>query len=86
MLRPTKSTRSVYPDLRLARDGDRKAADDERCNGDMGQIVMNTHEYADDPKPWVESMHRIAKEVVPHVKDVVAAAWSPPRGGGRSVL
>jgi hypothetical protein len=32
------------------------------------------HDYADDPKPWVESMHRIAKEVVPHVKDVVAAA------------
>ena len=43
----------------------------------MGQIVMNTHDYADDPKPWVESMHRIAKEVVPHVKDVVAAAQAP---------
>jgi hypothetical protein len=42
--------------------------------GGMGQIVMNTHDYADDPKPWIESMHRIAKEVVPHVKDVVAAA------------
>jgi alkanesulfonate monooxygenase SsuD/methylene tetrahydromethanopterin reductase-like flavin-dependent oxidoreductase (luciferase family) len=42
--------------------------------GGMGQIVMNTHDYADDPKPWVESMHRIAKEVVPHVKDVATAA------------
>jgi alkanesulfonate monooxygenase SsuD/methylene tetrahydromethanopterin reductase-like flavin-dependent oxidoreductase (luciferase family) len=41
--------------------------------GGMGQIVMNTHDYADDPAPWVESMHRIAKEVVPHVKDVIAA-------------
>jgi Coenzyme F420-dependent N5,N10-methylene tetrahydromethanopterin reductase and related flavin-dependent oxidoreductases len=49
----------------------------EKMNGDiggMGEIVMNTHDYIDDPKPWIESMHRIAKEVVPNVKATVTAA------------
>ncbi|WP_190813214.1 LLM class flavin-dependent oxidoreductase [Saccharopolyspora pogona] len=39
--------------------------------GGFGQIVMNTHDYVEDPKPWIESMHRIAKEVVPKVRPAV---------------
>ena len=39
--------------------------------GGFGQIVMNTHDYIDDPKPWIESMHRIAQEVIPRVRDTV---------------
>jgi alkanesulfonate monooxygenase SsuD/methylene tetrahydromethanopterin reductase-like flavin-dependent oxidoreductase (luciferase family) len=41
--------------------------------GGMGQIVMNTHDYIDDPKPWIESMHRLAKEVVPNIEDTTPA-------------
>ena len=41
--------------------------------GGMGEIVMNTHDYIDDPKPWIESMNRIATEVVPNIKDVAVA-------------
>lgn len=43
----------------------------QKMNDDMGgigEIVMNTHDYIDDPKPWIESMHRIAKEVVPSIR------------------
>ncbi|MEU6644612.1 hypothetical protein ABZ863_18945 [Saccharomonospora sp. NPDC046836] len=39
--------------------------------GGFGQIVMNTHDYVEDPKPWIASMHRIAKEVVPKVRGTV---------------
>ncbi|GAA4535105.1 LLM class flavin-dependent oxidoreductase [Pseudonocardia xishanensis] len=40
--------------------------------GGFGQIVMNTHDYIDDPKPWVESMHRLTSEVIPNITDVAA--------------
>ncbi|MBB5159763.1 hypothetical protein [Saccharopolyspora phatthalungensis] len=42
--------------------------------GGFGQIVMNTHDYLEDSKPWTESMHRIAKEVVPKVRPTVPTA------------
>jgi alkanesulfonate monooxygenase SsuD/methylene tetrahydromethanopterin reductase-like flavin-dependent oxidoreductase (luciferase family) len=42
--------------------------------GGFGQVVMNTHDFIDDPKPFIESMHRFAKNVVPKVRDAVPAA------------
>jgi hypothetical protein len=42
--------------------------------GGFGEVVMNTHDFIDDPKPFIESMHRFAKNVVPKVRDVVPAA------------
>ncbi|MFE4539751.1 LLM class flavin-dependent oxidoreductase [Streptomyces scopuliridis] len=45
----------------------------ERIGG-FGEIVLNTQDYIDDPTPWIESMHRIAKEVVPGVRPVGTAA------------
>jgi alkanesulfonate monooxygenase SsuD/methylene tetrahydromethanopterin reductase-like flavin-dependent oxidoreductase (luciferase family) len=41
--------------------------------GGFGQIVMNTHDYIDDPKPFIESMHRFATNVVPKIRDTVPA-------------
>jgi alkanesulfonate monooxygenase SsuD/methylene tetrahydromethanopterin reductase-like flavin-dependent oxidoreductase (luciferase family) len=34
----------------------------------FGTFCMVSHDYIDDPEPWIESIHRIATEVVPHVK------------------
>ena len=48
----------------------------ERLNeqtGGWGQIVANQHDSIDDPKPWAESLQRLAKEVVPNVRDLVLA-------------
>jgi len=28
--------------------------------GGFGEVVMNTHDFIDDPKPFIESMHRFA--------------------------
>ena len=36
--------------------------------GGWGQIVVNQHDSIDDPKPWEESLQRLAKEVCPKVK------------------
>jgi alkanesulfonate monooxygenase SsuD/methylene tetrahydromethanopterin reductase-like flavin-dependent oxidoreductase (luciferase family) len=33
--------------------------------GGFGEIVLYTHDYIDDPDPWIESMHRLAEEVIP---------------------
>lgn len=35
--------------------------------GGWGQIVYNQHDSLDDPKPWEESMRRLASEVCPKV-------------------
>jgi alkanesulfonate monooxygenase SsuD/methylene tetrahydromethanopterin reductase-like flavin-dependent oxidoreductase (luciferase family) len=40
----------------------------ELCGGEgWGTHCMVSHDYIDDPRPWFESMNRIAKEVVPNV-------------------
>lgn len=39
----------------------------ERAGG-WGQIVVNQHDSLDDPKPWAESLQRLASEVAPNVK------------------
>lgn len=36
--------------------------------GGWGQIVANQHDSIDDPKPWAESLQRLAKEVAPKVR------------------
>lgn len=36
--------------------------------GGWGQIVANQHDSIDDPKPWEESLRRLATEVCPKVK------------------
>jgi len=36
--------------------------------GGWGQIVANQHDSIDDPKPWEESLQRLAIEVCPKVK------------------
>ncbi len=36
--------------------------------GGWGQIVANQHDSIDDPKPWEESLRRLASEVCPKVK------------------
>ena len=36
--------------------------------GGWGQIVANQHDSLDDPKPWAESLQRLAGEVAPKVK------------------
>jgi alkanesulfonate monooxygenase SsuD/methylene tetrahydromethanopterin reductase-like flavin-dependent oxidoreductase (luciferase family) len=49
----------------------------ERLNaqtGGWGQIVANSHDSIDDPKPWAESLQRLAKEVVPKVRELVPEA------------
>jgi alkanesulfonate monooxygenase SsuD/methylene tetrahydromethanopterin reductase-like flavin-dependent oxidoreductase (luciferase family) len=48
----------------------------EKMNEDIGGFgeIVKTHDYLEDPKPWIESMHRIAKEVVPNVRATVTAA------------
>ncbi len=39
----------------------------DKCGG-WGQIVANQHDSLDDPKPWEESLRRLATEVCPKVK------------------
>jgi len=39
----------------------------DACGG-WGQIVANQHDSLDDPKPWEESLRRLATEVCPKVK------------------
>lgn len=39
----------------------------DACGG-WGQIVANQHDSIDDPKPWEESLRRLASEVCPKVK------------------
>lgn len=36
--------------------------------GGWGQIVANQHDSLDDPRPWAESLQRLAREVAPRVK------------------
>jgi alkanesulfonate monooxygenase SsuD/methylene tetrahydromethanopterin reductase-like flavin-dependent oxidoreductase (luciferase family) len=36
--------------------------------GGWGQIVANQHDSIDDPKPWEESLRRLATEVCPKVR------------------
>ena len=38
--------------------------------GGWGQIVANSHDSIDDHQPWVESLQRLAKEVVPKVNSL----------------
>lgn len=33
--------------------------------GDFGTVLIYSHDYLDDPKPWEESMQRLATEVAP---------------------
>jgi len=40
----------------------------EDATGGCGEVVVNSHDNIDDPKPWIESLQRLAKEVVPKVK------------------
>lgn len=42
--------------------------------GGFGTIMAYSHDYADTPEPWVESMHLLAKEVAPRVEVPAAAA------------
>ena len=46
----------------------------DKCGG-WGQIVANKHDSLDDPKPWEESLRRLATEVCPKVRmpDLVLA-------------
>ena len=39
----------------------------DACGG-WGQIVANQHDSLDDPKPWEESLRRLASEVCPRVR------------------
>jgi alkanesulfonate monooxygenase SsuD/methylene tetrahydromethanopterin reductase-like flavin-dependent oxidoreductase (luciferase family) len=41
--------------------------------GSWGTLCMNTHDAVDDPEPWFESMHRLAKDVLPRVQEPVTA-------------
>ena len=36
--------------------------------GGWGQLVANQHDSIDDPKPWAESLQRLAQQVAPKVK------------------
>jgi alkanesulfonate monooxygenase SsuD/methylene tetrahydromethanopterin reductase-like flavin-dependent oxidoreductase (luciferase family) len=36
--------------------------------GGWGTLQVESHDYMDDPKPWFESLERIAREVAPYVK------------------
>jgi 3,6-diketocamphane 1,6-monooxygenase len=36
--------------------------------GGFGTIIQYSHDYADDPEPWVRSMNLLAQEVAPRVK------------------
>jgi alkanesulfonate monooxygenase SsuD/methylene tetrahydromethanopterin reductase-like flavin-dependent oxidoreductase (luciferase family) len=36
--------------------------------GGWGQLVANQHDSIDDPKPWTESLQRLAQQVAPKVK------------------
>ena len=35
--------------------------------GTFGTLVMYSYDYSKDPKPWEESMHRIAKDIMPKI-------------------
>jgi 3,6-diketocamphane 1,6-monooxygenase len=37
------------------------------ASGGWGTLNLQTHDYIDDPKPWLESMRRLVEEVAPHV-------------------
>jgi len=36
--------------------------------GPFGTILIYSHDFIDDPRPWEESMHRLATEVAPRLK------------------
>jgi len=40
------------------------------ATGGWGQIVVNSHDSIDDPNLWIESLQRLAKEVIPHVSSL----------------
>ena len=44
------------------------------ATGGWGQLVANQHDSIDDHKPWVESLQRFAKEVVPKVSSLPTGA------------
>ena len=35
--------------------------------GGFGTLLLYSHDYIDDPKPWEESMHRLAREIAPGI-------------------
>lgn len=39
----------------------------DRLGGAFGTLLIKGHDYMNDPQPWIESMQRLAGEVVPHV-------------------
>ncbi len=40
----------------------------EELGGPFGTLLIYGHDYLDDPKPWEESMRRLATEVAPRLK------------------
>lgn len=40
----------------------------DELGGAFGTLLIYSYDYMDDPKPWEESMHRLAKEVLPRLK------------------
>jgi 2,5-diketocamphane 1,2-monooxygenase len=42
--------------------------------GGWGQLVVNMHDCSDDPKPWEESIRRLASEVMPKIAPLPLAA------------
>ena len=39
----------------------------DRVGGAFGTLLIKGHDYLDDPRPWEESMQRLAREVVPQL-------------------
>jgi alkanesulfonate monooxygenase SsuD/methylene tetrahydromethanopterin reductase-like flavin-dependent oxidoreductase (luciferase family) len=52
----------------------RKLNDLFEFTGGWGTLQVQSHDYYDDPAPWIESMNRIVNEVAPHIKLPQAAA------------
>ena len=48
--------------------------------GGFGTIIQYSHDYADNPQPWVESMNLLAQEVAPRVKMPASAGRLSERG------
>lgn len=42
--------------------------------GGFGTLLQYSHDYADEPEPWIESMKLLADEVIPRIKTPAAAA------------
>ena len=40
----------------------------DELGGKFGTLLIYSYDYLDDPKPWEESMQRLAKEVIPKIK------------------